>query len=88
MMMPASQQTGSGGILAEVDRDTFLSILGMTEKPLVVVTRSGLPQRYRYVTQYGGFYFRLKTKEEQDLSRHAHVVPVQKLRSVGDPMTL
>ena len=77
------QQQGSAAI-AEVNRETFLRIVKKRDRPVVLSVQGGWPKSYKYFTQYGGFYFRLKSKEAQDFSREAEVIEVEKVRSAGD----
>ncbi len=81
MVIPTTSQaprTG-GGLIAEVDYDTFGMLLKKTDRPLVLSVRSGVPKTYKYLTLYNGYYFVTRSKEELDFSQTAEVIVTSKI---------
>ena len=78
------QKEGARNLIAEVDPDTFWSILkkmeGSLVQPLVLTVRSGMPKSYKYLTHYGGYYFVTKSKAPIDFSQIAEVIATEKIQ--------
>ncbi len=50
MIVPTSTQTSKAGglnVFAEVEQDTFWSILKKIDQPMVLAVRSGMPKTYK-----------------------------------------
>lgn len=67
----------TAGTVVEVERDAFLSVLRQGNKPLVFVHHAGFPKAFRYFTRMGPFFFLYRSRQEDDLSTHATVLPVK-----------
>ena len=46
---------------------------------MVLTVRSGVPKAYKYLTQYGGYYFVTKSKAPVDFSQVAEVIATNKI---------
>ena len=80
MVIPTSSQSSkTGGLIAEVDHDTFGMLLKKIEHPLVLAVRSGMPKTYKYLTEYKGYYFVTRSKEALDFSQTAEVITTTKI---------
>ncbi len=83
MIVPTSTPTSKAGglnLFAEVEQDTFWSILKKIDQPVVLAVRSGMPKTYKYLTHYGGYYFVTKSKAPLDFSQVAEVIATNKIR--------
>ena len=74
----STQTTQRATAIVEVDRETFVSILGKLDKPLMLARTTRVPRGYVYVVAYSDYFFVLKEKTEQDFSRWADVIPVKR----------
>ncbi len=82
MRVPSSTQTPEAGglnLFAEVEQDTFWSILKKIDQPMVLAVRSGMPKTYKYLTHYSGYYFVTKSKKPLDFSQVAEVISTNKI---------
>ena len=58
-----AQAIKASGAIVRVEPDDFLSILGKTSRPLVVIAAGGvLRKNYRYLTAYKGLIFFTKAE--------------------------
>jgi hypothetical protein len=74
----ATSSKPSSGLIAEVDFDTFSSILQRQSAKPLVLARTSKFSGYTYVTQYAGCWFALKLKKEYDFSRQAELIPIKR----------
>lgn len=75
-MIASDSESAQANLVVEVERDVFVGLLQQGEKPLVFEHRGGLPRTYRYFARFGAYYFLFRSREKQDLSSMAHVLPV------------
>jgi len=68
-------------LVAEVDRETFGTLLQKSNRPMVLALPVRFPRSYKYFMQYGGYLFLTRSKEPVDFSQAAEVVVVKKIHA-------
>lgn len=70
----------SSGVVVEVEREDFLTILRQSEKPLIVHASSKiLRTTHRYLTSYKGLAFYTKVSEPLDFLMSVELVEAKKI---------
>jgi hypothetical protein len=70
----------ASGVVVRLDPRDFLTILGRTEEPLVVVSYGGVfVKRYKYLTSYKGLAFFTKSPNPIMLPSRAEIVSAKSI---------
>jgi len=76
-LLPVIEDELPPTLVVEVEREMFLALLRQPQKPLVLVQHAGFPKTYRHFLRYGGYFFLYRSREAEDLSALASVLPVK-----------
>jgi len=69
----------ASGAIVSVEPQEFLTILGRTEKPLVVHSPSGFLTKYKYLTSYKGLVFFSQSKDPLLIPASVELVTAKKI---------
>jgi hypothetical protein len=70
----------ASGVLVKVEIKDFMTVLGMSQKPLIVFTdKSFWSRNYKYLTSYKGLAFYTKSAERLNLPGDSEIIACQSI---------
>lgn len=74
------QAVRASGVIVQVEPQAFQTILGQTEKALIIVSRGGfLSAKFKYLVSYKGLAFYTKADTQLNLPGDAQTIEAKKI---------